>query len=136
MKPPDDVRWDLVRQWLGRAFEDLSVARLLIESKAPWHAAAAFHSQQAAEKFLKALLVHNQIEFPKTHNIGELITLTGKIDPGLPAELSAARDLTPYGVDFRYPGDLPDVAQTEAADALSHADMVQQVVARFLPPVS
>lgn len=91
MKPPDDVRRNLVRQWLVRAFEDLSVARLLIESKSPWHATAAFHSQQAAEKFIKALLVDNQIEFPKTHNIGDLVALTGMINASLPTELSPPR---------------------------------------------
>jgi HEPN domain-containing protein len=136
MKPPEDVRQELVRQWLARAFEDLNVARLLVESKAPWHAAAAFHSQQAAEKFLKALLVHNLLEFPKTHNIGDLVALTGKIKMSLPADLSAAGELTPYGVEYRYPGDLPDVSETEAKEALDRADLVQQVVARHLPPIS
>jgi len=35
----------------------------------------AFHAQQAVEKFIKAYLVKNQIEFRKTHDIGKLINL-------------------------------------------------------------
>lgn len=122
MRPPEDVRDQLVRQWLHRAGEDLGVARLLIESNSPWNAAIAFHCQQAVEKSLKALLVHEQIEFPKTHDIGLLVRLTGRMSSDLPIDPSAAATLTPYGVDYRYPGDLPEVTPEEARSALEVAE--------------
>ncbi len=57
------------------------------------------------EKYLKALLVRYQIEFRKTHHIEELLQLASEADKTLPEELSFATWLTPYGVEFRYPGE-------------------------------
>ena len=54
MKPPEEVRRDLVRQWLDRAGEDLGVTEHLLGSGVPYLASVAFHAQQAAEKLLKA----------------------------------------------------------------------------------
>src|SRR5262245_36549096 len=44
-------------RWLAKAEEDLAVARLLVQSDSPVRWAACFHSQQAAEKAIKSLLV-------------------------------------------------------------------------------
>ena len=54
MKPPDEVRQDLVQRWLKKAEEDLAVANLLLADDAPYYAAIGFHAQQAAEKFIEA----------------------------------------------------------------------------------
>lgn len=59
----------LVRQWLAKADEDMAVAERLFKEEMPFLNAITFHAQQAAEKYLKAYLVHRQIEFPKTHSI-------------------------------------------------------------------
>ncbi len=61
MKPPDEVNADFVRQWLGKANDDLRACRLAGESELL--AIAGFHAQQAAEKALKAILVWHQVEF-------------------------------------------------------------------------
>ncbi|HOE12382.1 MAG TPA: HEPN domain-containing protein [bacterium] len=37
-------------------------------SPSPFLYPACFHAQQAAEKYLNALLTWHQIEFPKTHS--------------------------------------------------------------------
>ena len=49
------------------------VAERLAGDTEPLREALAFHCQQAAERYLKALLVRHGIEFRKTHNIGELL---------------------------------------------------------------
>lgn len=77
-----------------------------------------FDSQQAVEKFIKALLVRYQIEFPKTHNIAHLRQLVERVDRTLAGDLAPADILTPYGVEFRYPGDLGLVSQAQGADLL------------------
>jgi len=63
MRPPEEVRTDLVRQWLARAGEDLGVAEHLLESETPYYASVAFHAQQAAEKYVKTVLVHHQLPY-------------------------------------------------------------------------
>ncbi|MCX6550713.1 MAG: HEPN domain-containing protein, partial [Acidobacteria bacterium] len=90
MKPPDEIRREIVAQWVARADEDLSVARHLLAEKLPYHGAIGFHAQQAAEKFLKAYLVAHQVEFPKTHDLGRLLDLIAPVDGALATALSAA----------------------------------------------
>ena len=41
MKPPDEVRQDLVQRWLKKAEEDLAVANLLLADDAPYYPAVA-----------------------------------------------------------------------------------------------
>ena len=68
----------------------------------------AFHAQQAAEKYLKALLTRHQVEFPKTHVIRRLLILLQEVEPALAQALDEANWLTPFGADVRYPGDRPE----------------------------
>lgn len=61
----------------------------------------SFHAQQASEKTLKGLLTRHQIEFEKTHNIGELLRLAGTVIPDF-LRLGEAAQLTRYVVADRY----------------------------------
>ena len=80
-------------------------ADLIVGGDLPTYWPASFHAQQAAEKALKGLLTRHQIEFTKTHNIGELLQLTERAVPGLSARLDSARELTRHAVTDRYPGE-------------------------------
>jgi HEPN domain-containing protein len=60
MRPADEVKRDIVRQWLAKAEEDLGAAEILISHKTAYLSAVGFHRQQAAEKFFKALLTFNR----------------------------------------------------------------------------
>jgi HEPN domain-containing protein len=53
---------ELVRGWLRKAFSDLAALDASLQADAL--DAACFHAQQAAEKFLKAFLIHNAVDFP------------------------------------------------------------------------
>ncbi|MFB0515387.1 MAG: HEPN domain-containing protein, partial [Candidatus Neomarinimicrobiota bacterium] len=66
MRPPEEVKREFLQQWLEKAAKDLELAAHLLGENAPYLDAIGFHAQQAAEKYLKALLVHYQIEFSKT----------------------------------------------------------------------
>lgn len=130
MRPPDEIRHELVAQWLERAEEDLAVARHLLAQDLPYYAAIGFHAEQAAEKFIKAFLVARQVDFPKTHDLGLLLDLVATVDAALAADLAPAVRLTDYGVDVRYPGDLPDLSADDARHAVDDALLVQ---ARITP---
>ena len=107
MTPPDEIRRSLVLQWLAKAEEDLGVAELLLHEKTPYLTATGFHMRQATEKYLKALLVRHQVEFPKTHNLGKLLDLLETVDAHLAEDLGSVTILDPYSVEARYPGDFP-----------------------------
>ena len=125
------VIWDFVQEWLRKADGDLQAAEHLLTLPQQDHFAAAFHAQQAAEKFLKAFLVRHQIAFPKTHKIEELLQLAAEVKEGLKSELASATMLTPFGVDFRYPGE--ETAELKTAREATHqARRVRDVIRQEL----
>lgn len=64
-----------------------------------------FHCQQAAEKYLKALLIYKEVEkIPKTHNIDLLLNLCTKYDKDF--IIYTGTELTTYAVNLRYPDTL------------------------------
>lgn len=100
----------------------------------PWYDTVSFHAQQAAEKSLKALLIRHQIEFGKTHNLGELLLLAEPVAPGLSGELAHVEPLTLYAVDARYPTESPPVRRDEASRHLALARKVFDAVSQLLKP--
>lgn len=130
-RTPEQVVWDFVHDWLRKAEGDLRAAEHLLEVEQEDFFTAAFHAQQAAEKFLKALLVRFQIPFPKTHNIEQLLDLATPSAAPIQEELASATLLTPFGVEFRYPGD--DIVDRETAqEAVHEAEHVHSVVLGYL----
>jgi HEPN domain-containing protein len=109
MKQPEVVLRDLVRQWFAKAELDFRAAERLVKDPEPLREIIAFHCQQAAEKYLKALLVSRQIEFPKTHDLEELLELLAPVRPDVAAMLEGIEVLNPFGVKIRYPGDFPEL---------------------------
>jgi HEPN domain-containing protein len=125
MRTPDQVRWDFVQDWLRKANSDIEAARILAEEDLDDYEVATFHAQQAAEKLIKAFLVRHQVEFAKTHEIKALRSLVAALDQTLASELSEADELTPYAVEYRYPGDAGGVSQDDAVEALRTTDRVK-----------
>jgi len=128
MRLREEVITELVQQWLDRAHTDFGAATVLLE-EGRYLSVVGFHSQQAAEKSLKALLVHHQVEFPKTHKLDELLTLLAPLHPALTGSLAGvAAALNSYGVEVRYPGDLPELTLQTASAAVEHASRVRRAV--------
>ena len=132
MRSREQVVWDYLQQWLNKAESDLETARILSDAEVEDYFACAFHSQQAAEKFLKAFLVRHQVEFRKTHDLDELLTLADSIDPSLRHEVGSCVWLSPYGVEFRYPGEYPAVDQDMAERACKESEVVKEGVMKRL----
>ncbi len=132
MRSSDQVVWDFVQQWLDKAERDLQAARILLASEIEEYESVGFHAQQAAEKFIKAFLVRHQVEFPKTHDIARLRELVASVDSELARRVAPADSLTPYGVEFRYPGDLGSIAQEQGREALHLAEQARDQVRETL----
>lgn len=131
-KPPDQVRAELVQQWMGKAEEDLNAAKSLVAYGETFPSTACFHSQQAAEKYLKAFLTYHQVEFPKTHAIAQLLDLVAAINTSLSEFLRDTIVLTSYGVAIRYPCDFPSVTSHDAQQAILLAEKVRKSVLESL----
>lgn len=61
-----------------------------------------FESQQCAEKLLKAILSKNNIVFPRTHDLEDLIDLCSDNGIELAEKVELLPDLTEYAVQGRY----------------------------------
>jgi HEPN domain-containing protein len=83
-----------------------------------------FHAQQAAEKSIKAVLLHKGIRFPYTHNISRLTDLLNESRIPWPEELGRASKLTDYAMETRYPGPLEEVTEEEYRQAVEIAQRV------------
>jgi HEPN domain-containing protein len=74
---------DLVWSWVSKAENDLlNIENNLAANDIPWDT-VCFHAQQGGEKYLKALLVFQRIDFPKIHDLTELYALLPKELPSL-----------------------------------------------------
>lgn len=133
MMPPEDVHKKIIGEWLDKAETDLAVAKRLLSDEEPFCTAIAFHCQQSAEKYLKAMLTFWNIDFPKTHVLAALIGLVETRDKHMAESLMDAVILTPYGVELRYPGDRPEVSLQEAREAFDLASKVRTAILESLP---
>lgn len=132
MKPPEEVKQDLVRQWPARAAEDLETAKFLFANESHFFTAICFHCQQATEKYFKTFLTWQQTEFPKTHDLGLLLVLIASTGSSLAASLTEVTTLNPYGVDIRYPGDAPQITREDAEEAIRLANRVKEAISLSL----
>ena len=134
MEPHDEGRCEVVREWLMDAEEDYRLAEHLLRTAVHFAKAIAFNSQQAAEKYLKAFLTWHQVEFPKTHDIAELLGLVATVDPALADGLAEAESLTPFAVKMRYPHPAKASALRGAGNAVRVATRVREAVLAALKP--
>ncbi len=104
------------KAWLKRAESALSLGKanntdyILYED-------LCFQLQQAAEKAIKALLIYNNIEPPKTHSFKILINKLETLMT-FPEQIKRLIELEDYAVQTRYPGDYTPVDEDEYLDAL------------------
>ena len=93
---------DLARKFLALADRDINTFRLLAAIDESDDEAVGFHAQQAIEKCIKAVLALHQIEFRKTHDIGELLDLLRDHERSLPPDSESLDTLDPFAVTLRY----------------------------------
>jgi HEPN domain-containing protein len=74
-----------------------------------------FHSQQCIEKYLKAFLVLRKVDFPKTHDLIELLEFANTKDPLIDIFRKDLRILNPFSVQFRYPGETATLEESGMA---------------------
>jgi len=129
--PANDKTMAVVREWAAKAENDLKSAAHLLKMEDCPTDTVCFHAQQCVEKYLKALLVAKELDFPKTHDLGELIVLVpARIRPRLDDK---ERDrLTDYATVTRYPGDYEPISVAEARQAVKIARRVRREVRKLL----
>lgn len=115
-------------RWLRIVKEDLAAAKLLL--KGELFSSVTYHSQQAAEKSLKAFLVFKNRPIIKTHDLLKLLELCISIDSDFKKQFDAADYVNPFATKFRYPDEysIPDL--NNAKLAIMHAQNIMTFVVK------
>ncbi len=132
--PHDPIRIADTRAWLAKAHMDLRAAAHELTAAPALTADAVFHTQQAAEKAMKAFLAWHDEPFRKTHDLAEIGRQCAGIAPSLEPLLIRAAGLTQYAWKFRYPGEPDEPSREEAELSIALAREVYEVVVALLPP--
>ena len=128
MKLPEQVRREFVEQWLAKAEDDFTAAEdMLVEGK-PYRWIICYHAQQATEKYIKAYLVHNDVEPPRVHDLADVLKVLASVNLNLADQLFEVRALSIYAVTSRYPGDFPMPTAGEAKEAIRLATKARQII--------
>lgn len=116
---------------MDKAEEDWNVAQMLYRArKHPSYNATCVHTQQCAEKNLKARLQEAGIAFSKTHNLVTLHGLVLPVESGWNVMLADLKFLNSFSVDVRYPG--KTATKSDAKDAIKSCRSIRALVRQSL----
>ncbi len=116
--------------WVQYAEDDLAMTKSALKRSKPLTSPSCYHSQQCAEKYLKAILIAKDLEFPKTHDLiilDRLCSEAGVLTGFTKEDLGR---LTGYAVHTRYPGNQP--TPEDAQEAFEIAMNVRKFARKFL----
>lgn len=91
---------EYIQEWINKAQKDIKTVEIMQEYD-DMTEIICFHCQQAVEKYLKALLIKNDEEITKTHNIDYLLNKCMQYNEKFIDFLGTS--LSEYAVDTRYP---------------------------------
>lgn len=129
-----------VSDWLTFAENDLKTARAALGEDVTNN--ACFNAQQTVEKSLKAVLLANEQEIPKVHDLLFLLERARKHIPDLSKFEEGIRFLNQFYVPMRYPDALPGGAaeglpsKEESQKAIDYAQEILDFTLSKLGPTS
>ncbi|MEW6103321.1 MAG: HEPN domain-containing protein [bacterium] len=91
-----------IKSWIEFASEDLKMAELALEEGI--YNQTCFHSEQCVEKTIKALIIHRDFIYPKSHKLADLLSLLPETFKDLKEKILL---LDRFYIPTRYPDALP-----------------------------
>ncbi len=120
-------------QWIKKGDHDLitAVHTLSLTEQCPYDT-ICFHAQQCVEKYVKALLLHYKIGFPKSHDLSELVALLPS-EIKIPLTKNEQSKLTDYAIAGRYPiDDMEELTRPDAEEAVRLAEKIKAYIKNHL----
>ena len=123
---------DHARLMLNMAGKDLKALQGMMDVNTFANEIFGFHAQQAVEKALKAWLSLVDVDYPRIHDLEELLALLESSGDTVPERFYALIDLTDFAVQFRY-ASFEDVdSQLDRAETIRQVtELVEHVEKRF-----
>lgn len=139
-EPRHDPPPSLTR-WVELAEQDLRLSLHLGSDLESWKEPICFHCQQAAEKFLKALIISQWKPPLITHNLRDILQAVRFLGFHLPGIDQDCWSLTRYAVSARYPDDtdslavaaMLEISETDAQHAIGAAERIASAIRVDLP---
>lgn len=85
------------------------------------------------KRALNGYLTWHDRPFQRTHDLSELVQLSSDVDESLLELQRAAKILTPYAIQFRYPADALEPDPTDVLEAIRLTQQVLDLVKEHLP---
>ncbi|MFQ5632660.1 MAG: HEPN domain-containing protein [bacterium] len=118
-------------EWFKKAENDFKAACDLSDRpEDPLPDIVCYHCQQACEKYLKAFLVSKGKDPPRVHDLDSLLDLLTEEEMSLNQLRKIIEPLTPYAVEYRYPGEW--ATDEEAQDALLRTTQIREFIGQRL----
>lgn len=111
----------LAQEWFKIGEEEFKFGKSALEEFQAFYPQVCFQFQQAVEKYLKGFLVFQKKDFPKIHDLVELIKLCAKLDKDFLKFLEKTSILTQYYLISRYPIEYRPAGKKEAREAFEIA---------------
>jgi HEPN domain-containing protein len=119
----------IVEEWLKQADDDFGFAETNLKGTSEFYAQICFHIEQAAEKYLKAYIIGNGLEFEKVHDLVHLLRTCSSFEAAFAALKEDCIFLNTAYIETRYPVHWPTNYTKETAEReRSAADNVKRTV--------
>ena len=120
---------DIINEWISKGDEDFEFAKINFEEEKPFHAQICFHFQQAVEKYLKAYIIANELEFRKLHDLPLLLKKCSSKDRDFKDLAEDCEYLTTFYIEARYPVHWPiHLSRSETQKAYRAAENIIRFV--------
>jgi HEPN domain-containing protein len=122
----------IIQEWLKKADDDFDFAVSVIDESS-FYSHICFHFHQSAEKYLKAIIVADAIEFKKIHDLVALLKMIIVKRSDFKELTENCKLLSPYYIDTRYPVHWPtDYTKETAIKAKDAAEKIRNRVRSIL----
>lgn len=122
-KPIEDIK-----QWVVKGDHDLGTAKVTFLHIPEYLDTITFHCQQAIEKYLKAFLIFNKIEFKFSHDLVYLLDLIVVVDNDFEIYYNLFAELQSYAVEVRYPNEIVNLTPQHVEHAILIASQIRELI--------
>ncbi len=127
MNPDDPL------SWIMKGDRDLMLVRDMLPGWATYPDLICYHCQQAAEKHLKALLLHHGQPVKRTHDLEELVDLLAPFEVSISIEhYNNALKINDYAILTRYPSLATDPSEADVLEAITCAEFFRSFAVEAL----
>jgi HEPN domain-containing protein len=121
---------DEIVQWIIKGDHDLGTAKVTYLYIPEYLDTVTFHCQQAIEKYLKAYLIFQTIEFRFVHDLIYLLDLITQKDSDFEMYYDTLSELQGYAVEIRYPNETIYLSNEKVENAMIIAKNLREFVVK------